>query len=164
FEVTVILRQVDNVLEFGKAVEQLEGGGARIAVVLGALIAPGVVAEAGERHDQADEGDRVLTQLLPEGLHGARIIRAAAGTGSGRGAQSPAGTAEDDRGHPTPAAAASAQRCGTLRRIQLTGLLPARVRNAGRDRARHRDQAHLRAGRAVRWLSGAHRPTVATRY
>jgi hypothetical protein len=68
----VVLREEHDPLELGKLHEQLEGRGADVAVVLGALVAPGVVTETPERHGQADERHGVVAQLPAEGRHAAK--------------------------------------------------------------------------------------------
>src|SRR5579864_1228164 len=69
--IVVVLREEHHALQLGELAQQLEGGGADVAIVLGALVAPSVIGQAAAGHHQADEGDRVAAQLLTERDHDA---------------------------------------------------------------------------------------------
>src|SRR5947207_452372 len=147
--VPVVLREEHHTLEFRKPGEQFERRGADIAVVFRSLVAPGVVSQTAERHDQTDEGDGIVAQLLAKAGHLHSSIDPSLNLRGHRLHSSdfapcaaPARRYTRHRTHGWRSRGYAAQTSSCL---QLTRLLSARVRAGIQAHARkgHPDQAYL---------------------
>ncbi len=62
--VAIVVREEYELLQFARLQQQFKPGRADVAVVLGVFVAPGVVAEAAERHYETDQRNRVAADLV----------------------------------------------------------------------------------------------------
>src|SRR5438105_604693 len=149
--VPVVLREEHHTLEFRKPGEQFERRGADIAVVFRSLVAPGVVSQTAERHEQADEGDGIVAQLLAKAGHwplhssidpslNLRGHRLHSADFAACAPPARRYTRQRTHGWRTRGYAAQTSSC-----LQLTRLLSARARAGIQAQARkgHPDQAYL---------------------
>jgi hypothetical protein len=61
--------EVHDELQLAEMLQDLEGCDPDATILFSLFVAPGVVAEAGQRDQEADERDRVRVHLLSDGLH-----------------------------------------------------------------------------------------------